>query len=620
VTSSFCPIKAFGKRMVAATVLAGVLGGCPAGLAGVAQASAPPLPQYPRSQMTRPEWMTLNGSWQFQPATPNLSPPVGRTLRAGILVPYPPESSLSGVGRHYNHMWYRRLFTVPAQWHVAGHCSDASCRRLLLHFGAVDYASTVYVNGHLVAAHQGGYDSFTVDISGALRARGQQELVVGVSDLVEKNPFDQVVGKQRLSNAGPIWYQPSSGIWQTVWLEPVPADHIDQLQLTPDPATDTLQVSASTSGGAGESITAVAYDGATAVGSVSGPAGAPLQLSVPDPKLWTPASPFLYRLTVALTVGGQLVDQVGSYFGMRSIAVGMFDGQPHILLNGKFVFQLGMLDQGYWPGGLYTAPTDTALRSDLVQDKAIGFNTVREHMKVEPDRWYYWADRVGMLVWQDMPALARPPTDVAEEQQYESQLHAIVEQLQAHPSIVVWTPFNEGWGEFDPAHVTSLVKAWDPSRLVDTDSGQNCCLSLRDTGSGDIYDNHAYPGPAAFSPFDGRAVVDGEFGGLGLLVHGHSPPRHGWAHEMERTPTQLTSGYVRLLADVRGLEIQCGLSAAIYTQAYDIEDEVDGLETYDRAVLKVNRAQITAVNAAVLSAASRPQPGRCSAAGGGAPV
>lgn len=561
--------------------------------------------------MTRPRWLNLNGVWQFEPASAGSRPPIGRTLARSILVPYPPESSLSGIGRHYDYMWYRRLFKVPAGWRDDGRCDGGSCPHVLLHFGAVNYSTRVYVNGHLVATHTGGYDSFTVDITGALRPRGPQELVVGVTNLVQSNPFDQVVGKQRSSHAGAIWYEPSSGIWQTVWLEPVPATHIQQLQMTPDLVNDTLRLTALTSGGGRQRVTAVAYAGSKPVGRVSGPANTPLSLPVPDPRLWSPASPFLYNLTVALDVRGRRVDEVGSYFGMRSISVGLYDGQPHILLNGKFVFELGTLNQGYWPDGLYTAPTDVALRYDLLEAKALGFNTIRDHMSVEPDRWYYWADKIGLLVWQDMPALARRPTDAAEEQQFESELHGIIDQLRNHPSIVVWIPFNEGWGEFNPAGITALVKAWDPSRLVDTDSGQNCCGSLRDTGSGEIYDSHHYVRPRRLAPFDQRAVVDGEFGGIGLFVPGHTWSDHGWSYEMEHSSAQLTRGYVQLLSTVRELEIHCGLSGAIYTQAYDVENELDGLETYDRAVLKVDPAQVRAANAGVLAAAGHLAPGTC---------
>lgn len=591
--------------------------------------AGPPLSQYPRPQMTRSRWLNLNGEWQFEGMPVNGPPPIGRALAGQILVPFPPESRLSGVDRHYDHMWYRRTFTIPPGWLPARcggggcpeGCAAGSCPRILLHFGAVDYAASVYVNGRLMATHRGGYDAFTVDITPALRPGATQELVVGVTDLVERNPLDQVVGKQRLSAPGAIWYEPSSGIWQTVWLEPVPAEHIDRLALAPDLSAgslivDALSSGATDSGGSGGSgpalqVTATAYAGSRPVGRVSGPANAPLSLPVPDARLWSPADPYLYNLTVTLSDGGQIVDQVGSYFGMRSIAVGLDGGRPHMLLNGRFVFELGTLQQGYWPDGLYTARSDAALRDDLATDRRLGFNTIREHMAVEPDRFYYWADRLGLLVWQDMPALARQPTGAAPEREFESELHGVIDQLSDHPSIVVWTLFNEGWGEFDPVQLTALVRSWDPTRLIDTDSGQNCCRSLPDTGSGDLYDEHTYPDPRARVPFDGRAVVDGELGGFGLAVPGHMWSRRYWAWQRAPNAAQLTSDYVRALSDVAQLEIHCGLSGAIYTQAYDVQNELDGLQTYDRAVLKPAASAVRAANAAVLEAAGRLAPGGC---------
>jgi hypothetical protein len=454
--------------------------------------SADALPEYPRPQLTRAEWQSLNGTWQYQAGD----------FSGTIRVPYPPESLLSGVQRHDDSMWYRRTFTVPANWHI-GHS-----QRLVLHFGAVDYTATVWLNGVQVGSHTGGYTAFDVDLTDALVARGPQVLLVRAVDQTETGPQNQPIGKQRANPSG-IWYTSSSGIWQTVWLEPVAAAHIDRLDLVPNLQNNTLQLTAAGSPG---TVVATAWDGGRLVGAVTGAANIALALKVPHPKLWSPDHPFLYDLKVTLIAGHRPVDQVGSYFGMRSIAIGDVNGQPHILLNGGFTFNLGTLDQGFWPDGLYTAPTDRALRYDLQVEKSLGFNTVRKHIKVEPDRWYYWADKLGLIVWQDMPAMdPGRGSSTADRAEFESELHTMIDQHVSHPSIAMWVPFNEGWGEYDPARVSEQVKAWDPSRLVNTDSGQNCCASLPDPHAGDIYDNHNYPEPGKPAITDRRAIVDGEF-------------------------------------------------------------------------------------------------------------
>nr|WP_240948163.1 LamG-like jellyroll fold domain-containing protein [Planosporangium mesophilum] len=562
------------------------------------------LPEYPRPQLTRSDWQNLNGVWQYQAGSADQAPPSGN-LSGKILVPYPPESLLSGVQRHDDHMWYRRTFTVPESWRTGG-------QRLLLHFGAVDYQATVWVNGVQVATHTGGYDAFDADVTDAVTGRGPQTLLVRAVDPSTSGPSNQPVGKQR-SNPSGIWYTPSSGIWQTVWMEPVAPAHIDRLDMTPDLTDGTLKLTVRASGVTGQRVEATAWDGDTKVGSVTGPVGTALALPVPHAKLWNPDKPFLYDLKVALVDGHRPVDRVGSYFGMRSVSIGDVNGQPHALLNGSFVFNLGTLDQGFWPDGLYTAPTDAALKFDLQQQKALGFNTVRKHIKVEPQRWYYWADKLGLIVWQDMPAMnpdRGSPLTAADKAEFESELHTMIEQHRSHPSITMWVPFNEGWGEYDPARVTNEVKAWDPSRLVNTDSGQNCCASLPDPHAGDIYDNHNYPAPGHPVITDHRAIVDGEFGGLGLKVPGHMWFGGGFAYEMENSSQQLTDRYVGMDKDLESC-IRCGLSGSIYTQPYDVEGEVNGLMTYDRRVLKVDAARVRAANLAVLAAAgnvSNPPP------------
>ncbi|WP_225993163.1 LamG-like jellyroll fold domain-containing protein [Actinomadura rudentiformis] len=543
------------------------------------------LPDYPRPQLTRDRWRNLNGTWQFAEATPGQAPPIGTKLGERVLVPYPVESLLSGIRRHVDHMWYRRTFTVPPSWR-----GD----RLLLHFQAVDYQAAVYVNGTRVATHTGGYDAFSADITGALRGTGPQELIVGVTDTTDID--SQAVGKQRKPGDG-IFYTPSSGIWQTVWMEPVAPAHVQRLETTPDLASGTLRLTARATGGS--SVEAIAYAGRREVGRVSGAPGKQLHVPVPRARLWTPDDPYLYTLRVRLREGARVVDEIGSYFGMRSIAKGPgTDGKVRMLLNGKPVMHVGTLDQGFWPDGLHTAPTDAALRFDLDAHKRLGFNMVRKHIKVEPDRWYYWADRLGLLVWQDMPAtFAGHDPPAAVKTQYETEMRAMVDQLRNHPSIVMWVPFNEGWGEYEPRRIADTVKSWDPSRLVNANSGVNCCDSLPDGGEGDIYDDHTYVGPGAPAPSTQRAVVDGEYGGLGLRVDGHMyDPERGFAYEMTPDSATLTRRFTELQDRMLTVKQRCAVSGSVYTQISDVENELNGLYTYDRRVLKMDAATVRAAN------------------------
>jgi hypothetical protein len=570
------------------------------------QAKSPPLatpwtaqvspgddyPSYPRPQLTRTAWENLNGVWQFAPANPGDAPPVGIDLPQRILVPFPMESALSGIAAHHDDSWYRRTFTIPPSW---------SGRHVLLHFGAVDWEASVWVNGHLVGTHRGGYDPFSIDITSALAPSGVQEIVVGVSAPVDGG--GEPIGKQRLAPSR-IFYTASSGIWQTPWLEPVPAAHVDRLVTTPDLGNDTLQVVVHAVAARGDTVRAVAYRGSRAVGSVSGAPGTTLVLPVPHPRLWSPGDPYLYGLSVRLLHHGRPVDAVGSYFGMRAIAVASVGGVPRITLNGKPIFMLGTLDQGYWPDGIYTAPTEAALVQDLITEKALGFNAVRKHMKVEPELWYSEADRLGLLVLQDMPAMNIVTPTAAARRQFLAELHAMIATHIDHPSIVQWTPFNEGWGEFDPTGVTDDVRAWDGSRLVDTVSGENCCDAFGG-GNGDVRDTHDYVGPGVQNAHGRQAAEAGEFGGLGLALGGHLWPGTPFAYEAESDSSVLTQRYADVLGQV-GIEAQhFGLSAAIVTAATDVENEVDGLVTYDRAVVKVDVARVRAVNRAVIAAGSQ---------------
>ncbi|HSD84001.1 MAG TPA: glycoside hydrolase family 2 TIM barrel-domain containing protein, partial [Anaerolineae bacterium] len=428
------------------------------------------LPEYPRPQLVRSRWLNLNGEWRFESAAAGETPPVGRELKEAILVPFPVESALSGIMRHYDRMWYRRRFTIPAEW--AG-------QRVLLNFGAVDWEATVYVNGHLVGSHRGGYDAFSFDITDQLTG-GSNELIVNVYD--PTNNGNQPMGKQRLYGTG-IWYTPASGIWQTVWLEPVPAAFITRLRLTPDLDQQMVQLLVNGQGITAHTIEARVWSAGTLVASATGSVGSPINISIPTPHLWSPDDPFLYDVQIDLKLGSTVVDQVSSYFGMRKISLQRVGDYMRLMFNNQFLFQMGVMCQGYWPDGIYTAPTDEALRFDLEQAKLLGYNLVRLHMKVEPARWYYWADKLGLLVWQDMPAMrdgyAPPPEDQA---QFEIELKEMIEERSNSPSIVMWILFNEGWGQYYPLQLTNLIKSWDPSRLVDSVSG------WRDEGVGDVID------------------------------------------------------------------------------------------------------------------------------------
>jgi len=547
---------------------------------------------YPRPQMTRAAWENLNGDWQFASARAGARPPVGVRLSRRILVPFPMESTLSGIGTHYQYSWYRRTFTVPRSW---------SGQRVLLNFGAVDWQATVWVNGRRVGTHRGGYDPFSVDITPALRHGGVQEVVVGVDAPVDRG--GEPVGKQRI-HARHYWYTANSGIWQTVWLEPVPAAHINSVSASPDLQNDTVNVTVRATQATGDTIQAIAYQGTQQVASAQGASSATLTLPLPNPQLWSPADPYLYGLTVQLFHDGQPVDAVGSYFGMRSIAIGSVGGVARVELNGRPTFMLGTLDQGYWPDGGYTAPSPGALTQDLLVQKALGFDAVRKHMKVEPQQWYYDADRLGLLVVQDMPAMVVARPTAAARREFLRELHAIVEANIDHPSIVQWNPFNEGWGQFDPDQVTQDLRTWDPTRLIDTNSGYNRCTCAQ-PDTGDLLDKHTYPAAPVQAPSASQATEDGEFGGLSLRFTGHMWPGTHFGYERAEDSQTLTSRYVYLLTQVDQETSQSGLSGAIYTGATDVEGEVDGLITFDRRVLKVVPASVQAINAQVIADGSR---------------
>lgn len=552
------------------------------------------LPEHPRPQMVREDWLNLNGVWEFAPAAEGEAPPFGRALAGRILVPFCLESALSGVGQRHERAWYRRTFRVPDGWR-----SGAS-ERVLLHLGAVDWQAQVYINGRHMIGHAGGYDPFTVDITAALQmGDGEQELVVRVTDPTDAGT--QPRGKQ-VAKPGGIWYTPVTGIWQTVWIERVPSLWIEGLKVEPSLKAGTVDVSIDLNGvhgGSSPMVRAeVMLDGKLIAEATAAGDGHAV-VRIPDPKAWSPERPFLYDLRVTLLDGQTPMDSVGSYFGLRDASLGIDErGRRCILLNGEPLFQVGLLDQGYWPDGLYTAPSDEALRFDLEQAKALGFNMVRKHVKVEPQRWYYHADRLGLLVWQDMPSgdayigpgdpdITRTPESGA---QFEAELAAMIENLRNHPSIIMWVPFNEGWGQWETGRITRVVKALDPSRLVNSASGWT------DRGTGDVNDIHVYPGPGAPPAEEHRAGVLGEFGGLGLGVDGHTWAPRTWGYQGVADQQALTDRFVELLRRCWGLRDEPGLSAIVYTQLTDVETECNGLLTYDRAVLKVDPESVLRAN------------------------
>ena len=550
-------------------------------------------PEYPRPQMTRDQWQNLNGLWDYA-ITPSTADSRPAAWEGQILVPFAIESALSGVKKAVQPdqtLWYRRTFTAP---------ENLDGQRLLLHFNAVDWECAVFVNGTFCGRHQGGYDPFYFDITGALVPQGDQELVVAVWDPSDKGY--QPRGKQILEPQG-IWYTAVTGIWQSVWLEPVPRAHIRNLALTPDIDKGVLRLSATVDGAApGDEIVAVALDGAAPVAGSAGQPGAPFEIPIENAKLWSPDSPFLYNLTVSLTRGGQTLDEVQSYFGMRKIAVAKDDrGINRLVLNNQVLFQLGPLDQGWWPDGLYTAPTDEALRYDVETTRAMGFNMARKHVKIEPLRWYYHCDRLGLLVWQDMPSgdayIGHNDPDIERTAQsahnYYRELGELVRDFGNHPSIIMWVPFNEGWGQFQTNEVTAWLKQLDPSRLVNQTSG------WADRGGSDVYDKHSYPGPDMFPIQDHRASVLGEFGGLGWPVEGHLWwDKRNWGYRTYQDREALAGHYEQLIRRLRYL-IHDGLAAAVYTQTTDVEGEVNGLMTYDRELVKLGVDWLNTVNSAV---------------------
>jgi Concanavalin A-like lectin/glucanases superfamily/Glycosyl hydrolases family 2, sugar binding domain/Glycosyl hydrolases family 2 len=566
-----------------------------------------PLPEYPRPQLERTNWLSLNGQWQYAEGQAGQSPPFGQNLPQTILVPFPVESPLSGIARQDTYGWYRRTFVVPPGWRG---------QHVILNFGAVAWRASIYVNGQLAGTHTGDYDAFSFDITQLLNPAGPNELVVGFYDPI--GAAGEPVGKQSPGPPHGIYHTASSGIWQTVWLEPVSADHITGLDLVPNTSDDRLTVTATTSSPAPASLLVQALSGGRVVASAQGATQQALSLSIGHARLWSPTDPFLYGLRVRLIAGQTVTDDVQSYFGMRSIGLGRVHGVTRILLNGRFLFQTGALDQGYWPDGLYTPPSDAAMRFDILAARRLGYNMLREHQKVQPDRWYYWADRLGILVWQDMPAM-RVPTGLtptaAQQGEFRDELQSIVLQHRSDPSVIGWVPFNEGWDQFDPAGVTAEVKALDSSSLVDTDSGSaNCCHAVEPANS-DVNDTHLYFGP--FSVSAGRqASMIGEYGG----VLPYPPPAHRWPGVLTSLGSPVLAWGVSpvtlfLRAQYRELAQEMrvrGLSGAVFTELAGYEDEL-GIMTYDRRAYTMPVRVLHALNQSLIAAsqtssALRPEP------------
>ncbi|MCE9525889.1 MAG: hypothetical protein K8R36_07525 [Planctomycetales bacterium] len=557
-------------------------------------------PEYPRPQLVRKDWTNLNGLWDYAIVSAEAGQP--QEFTGKILVPFPVESSLSGVMKRVGlkeKLWCRRSL-------VARKPQDGS--RVLLHFGAVDWETTVWVNGKEVTNHRGGYDPFSADITDALLADKPSELLVAVSDPADAS--FQPRGKQVRKPEG-IWYTPTTGIWQTVWLEVVPENYISAVRITPDVDKSSVifSVDYQLAAGKATALTAKIFAAGEEIpdkhrssikDSVSNKQTSIWPVHISKPRLWSPDSPFLYDVIFTITVEGKVVDEVRSYFALRKISLGKDDqGVTRLLLNNRPLFQFGPLDQGFWPDGLYTAPTDEALRYDLEVTKKLGFNMVRKHVKVEPDRWYHHCDKLGLLVWQDMPSGDKyiGPKDPdaerteASAKQFEAEWAEIIKDFGNHPCIVMWVPFNEGWGQFDTARIAELTKKLDPTRLVNSTSGWT------DRKVGDVHDVHIYPGPGMPPLSEKRGAVLGEYGGLGLPLEGHTWQRKdNWGYRSYTNKEDLQRAYLQLIANLRPL-VGKGLSAAVYTQTTDVEIEVNGLMTYDRAILKLDEKQIAAAHA-----------------------
>ncbi len=561
------------------------------------------LPEYPRPIMERTDWSNLNGLWEYAILEKGKAEP--QQFDGQILVPFAVESSLSGVQKEVgknNELWYKRTFSVPSNW---------KGKNILLHFGAVDWKTDVYVNDIKVGSHTGGYTPFCFDITPYLTS-GKQKLVVKVWDPTDES--FQPRGKQVKKPEG-IWYTPVTGIWQTVWLEPVANKHISKVTAISDIDNGKLSVCVATENTVhGDIVEVIVKDGNNIVAKGKSATGQGVELAIANAKLWSPDSPFLYDMEVNLYNNGKIQDKVKSYTAMRKVSTKRdADGIVRLQLNNKDIFHFGPLDQGWWPDGLYTAPTDEALLYDVQKTKDFGYNMIRKHVKVEPARWYTHCDRLGILVWQDMPNGGRSPQwqnrnyfngkefipTAESEANYRKEWKAIMDYLYSNPSVAVWVPFNEAWGQFKTEDIAEWTKGYDPSRLVNPASGGNHYRT------GDILDLHNYPGPDMYLYDAERATVLGEYGGIGLPMQGHLwQTDRNWGYVQFKNPKEVTDEYVKYAEQLKQL-IKRGFSAAVYTQTTDVEGEVNGLITYDRKEIKLEEARLRKINLEISNSLSK---------------
>ena len=553
------------------------------------------LPEYPRPIMERTEWKNLNGLWDYAIIEKGKHSP--SVFDGKILLPFAVESSLSGVGKMVGaekELVYRRSFDVPSSW---------KGKKVLLHFGAVDWKTDVWVNDVKVGSHTGGFTPFSFDITEALQGKNNT-LLVKVWDPTDKGY--QPRGKQ-VSRPEGIWYTPVTGIWQTVWLEPVSESYIQDLRVTPDIDNSLLSLKALVKDATSKDLVEVkVFDGQQLVAQGKSINGECVQVAMPEnAKLWSPESPFLYTLKVSLKQGGKLVDEVSSYAAMRKYSSKRdANGIVRLELNNKPLFQFGPLDQGWWPDGLYTAPTDEALLYDIQKTKDFGFNMIRKHIKVEPARWYTYCDKLGIIVWQDMPSGDRNPEwqnrkyfegtemkrSAESEACYRKEWKEIMDALYSYPCIGTWIPFNEAWGQFKTPEIVEWTKQYDPTRLVNPASGGNHYTC------GDMLDLHNYPAPELYLYDAQRATVLGEYGGIGWVVQGHIwEPDRNWGYIQFNSSKEVTDEYVKYAEKLYDL-IPRGFSAAVYTQTTDVEVEVNGLMTYDRKVIKLDEKRVREIN------------------------
>ncbi|MCB0730778.1 MAG: chitobiase/beta-hexosaminidase C-terminal domain-containing protein [Ignavibacteriae bacterium] len=546
------------------------------------------LPEYPRPNMVRNEWINLNGIWNYELTNLNVKP---QKFDKEILVPFAIESALSGVKQAINDstlLWYQKSFPVPKSWNN---------KRILINFEAVDWLTKVWINDNLVGEHKGGYDPFSFDITEFLSNDSEQTLTVSVWDPTDKGT--QPCGKQ-VQNPGGIFYTSVTGIWQTVWLEPVSDIHIQNYFVVSNIDEEIITIKLNTINTNSENdVKIFVKDQDKIINSYSGKVKDSVQLKIDNPKLWSPNNPFLYDLEIELGNGDNVFDKVAGYFGMRKISLNKDDfGRLKIFLNNEFVFQNGPLDQGFWPDGIYTAPTDEALKYDIEITKELGFNMLRKHVKVEPRRFYYWCDKLGILVWQDMPSgdkkIAPEEPDIIRTKesaaQFETELEQLIISKYNHPSIIMWVPFNEGWGQYHTDRIVNKIKMLDPSRLVNNTSG------WADRNVGDVYDIHSYPAPRLPEAQKDRAIVIGEFGGMGLKVENHVWTNDNWGYVSFSNPTELLNTYEEYYTSIWDYVKNSALSAVVYTQTTDVETEVNGLLTYDRKIIKYDKDALRNIN------------------------